>query len=73
MLQNMIEQSAILFREGYKSLHLLSSVDVHALVEMLLEVGNHGIVPGYTVDTSVLQTCCFHNITTQLHYQRDKL
>lgn len=53
--------------------HLLSSVDVHALVEMLLQVRHHGIVPRHPVDTGVLQTCCLHYTTAHLHDQRDKL
>lgn len=53
--------------------HLLSSVDVHALVEMLLQVGHHGVVPRHPVDTDVLQTRRLHHATAHLHYQRDKL
>lgn len=53
--------------------HLLSSVDVHALVEMLLQVGHHGVVPRHSVDTSVLQTRRLHHAAAHLHDQRDKL
>lgn len=53
--------------------HLLSSVDVQTLVEMLLHVGHHGVVPWHPVNTSVLQTSRLHHITAHLHYQRDKL
>lgn len=53
--------------------HLLSSVDVQALVEMLLQVGHHGVVPRHTVDAGVLQTCRLHHAAAHLHNQRDKL
>lgn len=55
------------------SAHLLSSVDVQALVEMLLQVGHHGIVPRHPVDTGVLQTRRLHHVTAHLHNQRNKL
>ena len=35
--------------------HLLSRVNVQALVQVLLEVGHHGVVPRYPVDTGVVQ------------------
>lgn len=53
--------------------HLLCSVDVHALVEMLLQVGHHGVVSRHPVDTCVFQTCRLHHATAHLHNQRDKL
>ena len=53
--------------------HLLSSVDVQALVEMLLQVGHHGVVPWHPVDTGVLQTCGLHHTAAHLHDQGDEL
>lgn len=53
--------------------HLLSSVDVHALVEMLLQVGHHGVVPWHAVDSGVLQPRRLHHAAAPLHDQRHKL
>lgn len=53
--------------------HLFSDVDVKSFVEMLLQVGYHGVVPRYTVDSSVLQTYGFHNFTAHLHNERNEL
>lgn len=53
--------------------HLLGCVDVQALVEMLLQVGHHGVVPGHAVDAGVLQAGGLHHAAAHLHDQRDKL
>lgn len=53
--------------------HLLSGIDVHALVEMLLQVGHHGVVPWHPVDAGVLQTRLLHYSAAHFHDQRDKL
>ena len=58
---------------GSESPHLLSSVDVQALVEVLLQVGHHGVVPWNAVDAGVLQTGRLDNTTAHLHDQRDEL
>lgn len=53
--------------------HLLSRVDVQALVEMLLQVGHHGVVARHAVDARVLQAGGFDHAAAHLHDQRDKL
>ena len=54
-------------------MYLLSCVDVQALVQMLLQVGHHGVVPRHAVDPGVFQTRLLHHPTAHLHYQRDEL
>lgn len=53
--------------------HLLGRVDVQALVEMLLQVGHHGVVARHAVDARVLQAGGFDHAAAHLHDQRDKL
>lgn len=65
-----------LLREGfvfYFMSHLLGRVDVQALVEMLLQVGHHGVVARHAVDARVLQAGGFDHAAAHLHDQRDKL
>lgn len=53
--------------------HLLGRVDVQALVEMLLQVGHHGVVARHAVDARVVQAGGLDHAAAHLHDQRDKL
>ena len=53
--------------------HLLSRVDVQTLVQVLLEVGHHGVVPRHPVDPGVVQARGLHHTAAHLHDQGDKL
>ena len=55
--------------------HVILDVDVvHSLVvELLLHVGDGGVVPRDAVDPCVLQTPILHQLTAHLHDQGNKL
>lgn len=53
--------------------HLLCRVDVDALVELILKHRHHGVVPGDSVDSRVLQTHVLYQTAADLHDQRDEL
>lgn len=55
--------------------HVFLDVNVsHAFaVELLLHAGDCSVVPGYSVDSCVLQTSLLHHLTANLHNQRNVL
>lgn len=55
--------------------HIVLDIDVvHALViELLLHVGDRGVVSWDSVDARVLQPPLLHQLTAHLHDQRHKL
>lgn len=60
---------------GGAAAHVIVDVDVaHALVvELLLHVGDGGVVSRDSVDAGVLQAPLLHQLTADLHDQRHKL
>lgn len=54
-------------------LHLLCRVDVHALVELLLEQRHHGVIPWDSVNAGVFQTHLLHEATADLHNHWNEL
>lgn len=54
--------------------HLVLQVDLGGpLVELLLQAGHHGVVPGDAVDAHVLQPSVLHHLAASFHDQGDIL